>query len=138
MTAGRQLNPADQADLEQWLRGPKARERRKYANVPTVVDGIRFDSKAEARRWDELQMLVKAGRVKDLRRQVRYVLIPKTARPSGGSERECAYLADFVYLDAQTGRSIVEDVKGAATPEYKLKRKLMLHVHGLEISEVKA
>jgi len=134
----RTMDPKDQADLEKWLTAPKAKQQRKYANQPTVVDGIRFDSKAEAKRWCELQMLIKAGRVHDLQRQVRYVLIPKTARPSGGHERECAYLADFVYLDVKTGRRVVEDVKGAATPEYKLKRKLMLWVHGLEISEVKA
>ncbi len=68
---------------------------------------------------------------------MRFVLIPRLTRPSGGVERETAYLADFVYLD-EAGHRVVEDVKGAATPEYRLKRKLMLHVHGIEIREIKA
>lgn len=117
---------------------PKLRGQRKYANEPTTLDGIRFDSKAEARRWGDLRLLERAGQVADVRRQVRYVLVPKTARPSGGFERETAYIADFVYVDAKSGRTVIEDVKGAVTPEYRLKRKLMLWVHGLEVLETKA
>lgn len=116
---------------------PAPRQRRKYGNKPTTIDGIRFDSRSEANRWLALRMLERAGEIRDLRRQVRYVLVPKQARPSGGNEREAAYVADFVYADA-TGRTIVEDVKGASPDIWILKRKLMLHVHGIEVREVKA
>lgn len=117
---------------------PAPRQLRKYGNKPTTIDGLRFDSRAEANRWLALRMLERAGEIRDLRRQVRYVLVPKQARPSGGIEREAAYVADFVYVDAATERTIVEDVKGAAPDVWVLKRKLMLHVHGIEVLEVKA
>lgn len=115
---------------------PRVRGGAKYSNVRTEHDGMMFDSKAELKRWLELQILERIGEVKDLKRQVPYLLIPKTPRPSGGHERECSYVADFTYTDRR-GRAIVEDVKGAATPEYRIKRKLMLFVHGIEVLEVK-
>jgi hypothetical protein len=68
---------------------------------------------------------------------VPFVLIPAQVSPSGKKERPTLYLADFVYLDA-TGAQVVEDVKGAVTPEFRLKRKLMLHVHGIEVKEVRS
>lgn len=117
---------------------PIVRERRKYRNVPTVVDGLRFDSRAEAKRWGELQWMEKAGHIADLNRQVRFELVPSTERPSGGIERACVYVADFIYTDNKTGRRVVEDVKGAVTKEYSIKRKLMLWRHGIEVREVKA
>lgn len=127
--------PAQPRSLLDMRDNPRTRERRKYANEPTIVDGLRFDSKAEARRWCELRILERAGEISDLRRQVRYVLVPKTARPSGGVEREKAYVADFVY--AKNGVHIVEDVKGAEPAVWALKRALMLHVHGVEVVVVR-
>jgi hypothetical protein len=124
--------------LLEWRDAPREKSHRKYANEPTTVDGLRFDSRAEAKRWFDLLWRVKAGEIADLERQVRYVLIPKQARPSGGVERECAYIADFTYLDKRTGRSVCEDVKGCATPEFRIKRKLLLLVHGIELVEVKS
>lgn len=124
--------------LTAWRDSPAVKGRRKYANEPTVFDGIRFDSKAEARRWGDLQLLLRAGVIRDLQRQVRYVLVPKQARPSGGVEREKAYVADFQYTDAKTGRTVVEDVKGAEPAVWGLKRALMLQVHGVEIRVVRA
>lgn len=124
--------------IEQYRDAPKRRDQRKYRNEPTVVGDIRFDSKAEAKRWFELQVLQREGLVSDLQRQVRYQLIPATARPSGGKERPCDYIADFVYVDARSKETVCEDVKGAITPEFRIKRKLMLWVHGIEIREVKA
>lgn len=124
-------------DLLEWRNEPRQRAKRKYANVPTVVDEVRFDSRAEAKRWVDLQMLERAGQISRLRRQVEYELIPALERPSGGRERACSYVADFVYERAD-GRTIVEDVKGKATPEYRIKRKLMLWVHKVEVLEVPA
>lgn len=125
----------------------------KYYNVKTrSLDGTVFDSHKEARRWEELLMLQKAGKIIDLRKQVEYELIPsqyetyerygkKGERLKDGVrllERKVAYRADFVYTDAETGENIVEDVKSPATrtTEYIIKRKLMLAVHSIRIKEV--
>lgn len=102
----------------------------KYNNQKTVVNGIRFDSKREANRYCELLLLARTGEITNLQRQVRYALIPKQ-----DGERACDYVADFVYTD-KAGRTIVEDVKGARTDVYKLKRKLMKWVHGITVEEV--
>lgn len=111
--------------------------RRKYNNKKVTVDGITFDSVKEARRYSELILLQRAGKIKDLRRQWKYVLIPSQYAEVDGKrkciERECTYVADFVYL--QDGEIIVEDTKGFRTPEYKIKRKLMLFLKGIRIKE---
>ena len=123
----------------------------KYKAKKVEINGIKFDSKREARRYEELLILEQAGEIKDLKRQVKYILIPAQREPDtvgarGGNikgkliERECAYVADFVYIDTHTGEQIVEDVKGyrdgQAYALFKIKRKLMLYVHGIQIKEV--
>ena len=102
----------------------------KYNNTKIRVDGRLFDSKAEAARWQELQLLERAGEIKELERQVEYELIPKQK-----GERAVKYIADFRYID-QEGKTVVEDTKGVRTPVYILKRKLMLRVHGIRVREV--
>lgn len=102
----------------------------KYGNVRVNICGERFDSKREAARWKELQIMARAGEISDLRRQVRFELIPKQ-----DGERAVSYVADFVYRD-KGGNEIVEDAKGARTREYIIKRKLMLWRHGIRIREV--
>ena len=119
----------------------------KYKNHKTVVDGIQFDSRKEARRWQELKLAEAAGAIGDLQRQVRFELIPvqrepDTIGPKGGVkpgkvlERKVEYIADFVYIDLYTGEKVVEDTKGMRTPEYRIKRKLMLYVHGIRVREI--
>lgn len=92
-------------------------------------------SQKEHERANELKLMQRAGLISNLREQVKFVLIP-TQRDSQGNliERECSYYADFVY--DKDGVTVVEDTKGFRTPEYKLKRKLMLHVHGISIKEI--
>lgn len=123
---------------------------RKYNNRKIIVDGITFDSKKEAKRYQELKMLEKAGIIKGLQRQVKYTLIPAQyertgevfvkgkdkGKPKKGRliERECAYYADFVYI--RDGETVVEDTKGMKTPEYIIKRKLMLYLHGIKVKEI--
>lgn len=122
----------------------------KYNAKKVEIDGIRFDSVKESRRFLELRAMQEAEVISDLRRQVKYVLIPAQREPEtvgkrGGKikgkllERECSYVADFVYKDAQ-GNTIVEDVKGyrggGAYEIFKIKRKLMLYVHGIKIIEI--
>lgn len=102
----------------------------KYDNKRVVVDGIRFDSKREAARWQELKLLERAGEIKGLERQVEYELIPKQP-----GERAVKYIADFRYID-HDGKTVVEDTKGVKTPVYILKRKLLLWVHGIRVVEV--
>lgn len=108
----------------------------KYHNRKTVVNGHTFDSKKEAKRYSELLLLERAGAIHDLRTQVKYVLIPSQRSKETGKviERECSYKADFVYTEG--GETVVEDVKGYRTKEYIIKRKLMLHVHGIRIREI--
>ena len=74
--------------------------------------------------------------IKDLSRQVKFVLIPSQRDENGKViERECSYKADFMYYD-EAGETIVEDVKGFRTKEYIIKRKLMLYQYGIRIREV--
>lgn len=107
----------------------------KYHARKTVYDGITFDSRKEARRYTELKLLERAGEISDLRTQVKYELIPKQPKPSGGYERPLTYTADFVYKD-RDGREIIEDTKGVRTRSYIDRRKLMLWRYGIEIREV--
>lgn len=119
----------------------------KYHSKKTEVDGITFDSRKEAKRYVELKGLMEDGVITGLQRQVKYILIPAQKEPDtlgkrGGMikgktlERECSYLADFVYTVCETGETIVEDTKGVKTPDYIIKRKLMLWVHKIRIKEV--
>lgn len=110
----------------------------KYHNRKTEVNGIVFDSKHEAERWIELRYMERAGMIYDLQRQVPFVLIPKQVDEVTGRviEREAKYIADFTYRSCKTGRIVVEDAKGAKTEVYKLKKKIMLYRHGIQIKEV--
>jgi hypothetical protein len=122
----------------------------KYSNQKVTIDGETFDSKREAKRYCELKLLLKAKEIRDLKMQVKYLLIPaqyetyerygkKGQRLKDGQrllEKECAYIADFVYHDAHTGELIVEDTKGMKTKDYIIKRKLMLKEYGIKISEI--
>ena len=106
----------------------------KYHAKKTELDGITFDAKKEANRYAELKLLERSGAIHNLQRQVRYELIPAQKKDGKTIERACHYIADFVYEDS--GKTVVEDVKGYRTKEYVLKRKLMLQVHGIEVREV--
>ena len=122
--------------------------RAKYRNNKVVFeDGSTFDSMKEYGRYLDLIAMEKAGEIKDLRRQVKYILIPAQREPDtvgkrGGRkkgkllEREVAYFADFVYINTGSGEEIVEDTKGIRTTEYILKRKMMLYFHHIRIHEI--
>lgn len=105
-----------------------AKVRLKYRNIPTVVDGIRFASKREAKRYSELKLMEKAGEILGLECQPRFKLIVNS-RPIA------TYVADFTYR-FRNGLTIVEDVKGVKTAVYSLKKKLMLAIYGIAIREV--
>lgn len=122
MTKPRAATPED---LKRLMR-PK---RRKYRNVPTVIDGVRFDSKAEARRYGELRLLEKAGYVHKLKLQPKYDL-----------HAGIKYVADFEYvllLRDGTWWYVVEDVKGVQTAAFKLKAKMFKEKYGFAITLVR-
>lgn len=119
----------------------------KYHAKKVSIQGEVFDSKKEARRFLELQMLEKAGKISGLQRQKKFVLVPaqyepETTGPRGGRikgkllEREVAYCADFVYFDEEEKDFVIEDTKGVRTKDYIIKRKLMLWLNGYQIREV--
>ena len=93
-----------------------------------------FDSKKEYNRYRELLLLERGRKIANLQRQVKFVLIPAQYINGKCVERECSYIADFVYHDGNG--KVVEDTKGFRTDSYKIKRKLMLYVHGIQIKEV--
>lgn len=108
----------------------------KYGARKISIDGVTFDSRKEAARWQELRLMLQAGVIDDLRRQVVFELIPRQMDGKRVSERAVNYIADFVYTE--NGKTVVEDVKSPATrtPEYIIKRKLMRWVHGIAVKEV--
>jgi hypothetical protein len=107
-------------------------KKSKYLSQKIDADGLTFDSKKEYKRYRELKILLKAGEIGFLARQVEFQFQIK-----GG--KIASYFADFVYTDSRTGGTIVEDVKSEITrklPVYRLKRKMMLNQHGIKIKEV--
>lgn len=108
----------------------------KYRNTPTVIGAEKYRSKREAKRHQDLLLLQRAGHIAELRREVPYQLIPSQRRSDGKAERAVIYIADYVYVEG--GKTVVEDVKSdpTKTPEYVIKRKLMLMVHGITVVEV--
>lgn len=94
-----------------------------------------YASRKEHRRAIELQLMQRAGLISNLREQVAFELIPAQHDSDGKLlERACNYIADFVYTD-NDGNTVVEDTKGMRTDVYRIKRKLMLRVHGIRIIE---
>lgn len=130
--------------------------QRKYGNRKTTIGGKEFDSKKEARRYQELQLLQRSGQIQNLQTQVKYVLIPTQReasfevyksgpnkgrrKPGKVVEHECSYVADFVYT--KDGETVLEDVKGYRDPasagyaKFVIKRKLMLERYGIRVKEV--
>lgn len=106
----------------------------KYHAKKTTVDGITFDSKREADRYLVLKSMEEDGAIEDIRRQVRYELVP-AFDVDGRHYRPVYYVADFVYLDKETGKEVVEDVKGMRTDVYRLKSKLFARRYGMSIRE---
>lgn len=119
------------ARLVRGYAGQEVGRPKKFNNQPTMRGSIRFDSKREAARYDQLCLLEKNGELRDLKLQVSYPL-------KVNGELVCRYRADFVYsLRNRAGGwdEVVEDVKGYQTPAYRLKKKLMKACHGIVVRE---
>lgn len=114
--------------------------KRKYKNIKVSYDGLNFDSKKECERYKELKALEQQGRISGLTTQETFV-IAKGVKIKGEPRKRpnVKYVADFVYLDKQTGEQVVEDVKSKATaknPVYRLKKLLMKLVHDIDVVEI--
>ena len=109
----------------------KSGKPNKYRNKPTVCDGIRFDSAKEARRYGELKLLEKAGKISGLQLQPEF-------RLSSCGEYIGSYVGDFRYVRTADGHFVVEDVKSPATKTalYRWKKKHLKAQTGIEITEV--
>lgn len=93
----------------------------------------KFDSMKEANRYAELLLLDRAGKIWNLRRQVKFVLIPSQKLANGKHVPPVTYIADFVYI--RDGHEVVEDCKGFKTAVYQIKKKLMLYQYQIEVVE---
>lgn len=100
----------------------------KYKNQKIKIDGIVFDSKLEAARYCELKMMKQAKKIRDLKLQPEFILIP-SFKKNGKTYRKCSYIADFSYFDVEKGKMVIEDVKGFKTEVFKLKRKLFEYLY---------
>lgn len=139
------LGPAARKQVLEKL-GMAQDKSRKYHNQPDTRGKIKFDSKKEARRYDELMLLLQAGEIRKLRLQAQYTLQEGYTTPEGERVRAIRYVADFAYERATapdvTGEvhwlPVVEDVKSKATKTetYKIKAKLLKERFGLTITEV--
>lgn len=104
----------------------------KYGAKPTEVDGIRFASKAEAKRYSELKLLERAGRIRDLKLHVEYPLIVN-------GEKVGKYTCDSEYIEpGPAGDELVtEDVKGRAARDWPLRKRLFAALYGRKVREIK-
>lgn len=98
----------------------------KYGAIPTEVDGIRFASRGEAARYKELCLLERGGAITNLRLQPRYPLVVNGVKIG-------TYVGDFLYDEG--GTEVLEDHKGMLTPMYRMKKKLVKALYGIEIRE---
>jgi hypothetical protein len=114
-----------------FVTGEKPNKPSKYRNEKVVVNGRKFDSKREAERAGELELMQKLGLISDLKYQVRFELIGKQR-----GERPAFLKVDFTYVEDE--KLIAEDVKSKAskTQQYVIRRKLLLERHGIRIREV--
>lgn len=132
----------------------KAENQNKYNNQKIIVNGEKFDSKKEYERYCELKLLERSGHISDLKRQVKFSIIPEVReestefykkgpnkgqpKPGKLKYRERYYIADFVYKE--NGKKVVEDVKGckkgAAYEIFKIKKQLMAINYGIDVKEV--
>ncbi len=110
----------------------------KYQNQKAERGGVRFDSQKEARRYDELLLMLRAGEIRDLRLQPQFTIQESYVTETGERVRAIRYTADFSYIREVSGEKIVEDVKSGPTrtKEYLRNRKFIRSVYGIDVREV--
>ncbi len=127
------------SSLEEAVRSITGQPKNKFNAVKKTVDGIKFDSTREAKRYEELKLLERAGKIRDLEVQPVYELV-KSVKYKNAKRAKPAmiYTADFRYWDIEKGELVVEDVKSVATAkltDYIMRRHMMLAFHGIEVLE---
>lgn len=100
-------------------------KQNKYHNKKVIVNGIKFDSKKESKRYMQLKLLEKANLINELELQKLFELQPKYTNANGEHIRAITYKADFYYYDNQKKKYIIEDTKGIKTEVYKIKKKML-------------
>ena len=130
-----QLGPSAKRQVDAFLTAEKMQAKMKapkkpskYKNKRIEVDGVMFDSMAEARRWKQLLLLERAGKITRLERQVKFPIVLN-------DQHMFTWIADFVYYEGLV--KVTEDVKGYKTPVYKMKKKLVECLYGFKILETK-
>ncbi|MFT4076869.1 MAG: DUF1064 domain-containing protein [Asticcacaulis sp.] len=113
------------------LRSTLPKPKANYGNIKHQVEGITFDSKGELNHWMHLNLRQAAGEISNLKRQVRFVLCPPVRLVGEDRASAITYVADFQY--EEDGKTVVADYKGFDTPMGRLKRRLMAHVHGIDV-----
>nr|WLJ25728.1 MAG: endonuclease [Firmicutes phage HS08] len=103
----------------------------KYRAVKTKIDGHKFPSIKEAQRYQELKLLEKAGKIKNLELQPKFEIIPKQ-KYRGKTLRKAEYTPDFKYYDVDNNEWVIEEVKGMPTVDYVLRKKLFILKYGDE------
>jgi len=140
----------DRAEWTRHVGGALVAPKSKYGAKPMVVDGIRFDSTKEAKRYSELRLLEKAGLITDLETQPKFPIDVvqlwengrwtwRTSRDEPPELIQCrVFTADFRYTDTTTGKVVIEDVKSrpTKTTAYRLRKRIVEAIHGVTISEV--
>ena len=112
------------------------KKKNKYNATKTKIDGIKFDSIGESRRYAELKLLERAGAITALELQPRFELQP-TFKKNGKTHRSITYTADFKYIDNK-GNTIIEDFKGFETRDFKMRKKMFEYKYPeLELRVVK-
>ncbi|AVO37377.1 DUF1064 domain-containing protein [Pukyongiella litopenaei] len=107
----------------------------KYGAQRETVDGITFDSRKEARRYQQLRLLLRAGDIADLRRQVAIELEGRDGPVLTRTGRRMKITVDFAYTDLRTGLTVYEDAKGLPTRDYEVRRAVAA-AQGVEVIEV--
>jgi hypothetical protein len=108
--------------------------RRKYGNKPTIVDGLKFDSAREAKRWQELKLLERARSITELERQITYELAPSVSIAGEARRRPALrFKLDFRYFDREGMQTVHEDCKGFADTAFRIRQHLMKSVHGIDV-----
>lgn len=115
---------------EAWRAQQRPRRRHKFGAKACVVDGVKFPSRREARRYQQLRLLERAGEIGHLELQPAYPL------HAHGGHQVAKYVADFRYVVVSTGEVVVEDAKGVKTPIYRLKARWLKAEYGIEVREV--
>ena len=112
-------------------------KKSKFSSVKTIIDGHAFDSKKEAKYYSELKIREKAGEIKELKLQPRF-LLQNGFSYNGKRYRKIEYIADFEYFDVVKNKRVVVDVKGYKTDVYQIKKKLFLNEYGDDVLFIEA